>query len=142
MSRAVTAALVSLLEGLTLTDSGLTGSPVALSGRVRVVTPREVTPPEAAPVCYVVLSAVSAERDGIQGVDVQVFEVMAFFSYTAEAEAMLAGGEVLSQMADAIHDGPGTLAHDIIVGGGGLTIHRERALVACYLRITCRTLRG
>ncbi len=76
MSRAEAAALVSLLGGVTLTDSGLTGSPVALSGRVRLVTPRDAVAPEAAPVCYVVLSGVTTERDGIQGLTSDTYEVL------------------------------------------------------------------
>lgn len=142
MSRAVTAALVSLLEGLTFTDSGLTGSPVALSGRVRVVTPREAVSPEATPVCYVVLSGVSTERDGIMGASTAVFEVMVHLSYTTETEAMLAGAEVLDQLADAVLDAPGTLAHEVILSAGSLVLDRERGRVACYARVTCRTLRG
>ena len=142
MSRAVTAALVSLLDGLTLTDTGLTGSPVALSGRVRVVTPREAVSPEATPVCYVVLSAVQTEADGILWASTAVYEVMVHLSYTAEAEAMLAGAEALDQLAAALRYAPGTLADEVTLGAGSVVLDRERGRVACYARVTCRTLRG
>ena len=142
MSRAVTAALVSLLDGLTLTDSGLTGSPVALSGRVRVVTPREAVSPEATPVCYVVLSAVQTEADGILWASTAVYEVMVHLSYTAEAEAMLAGAEALDQLAADLRYAPGTLADEVTLGAGSVVLDRERGRVACYARVTCRTLRG
>ena len=142
MSRAVTAALVSLLDGLTLTDSGLTGSPVALSGRVRVVTPREAVSPEATPVCYVVLSAVQTEADGILWASTAVYEVMVHLSYTAEAEAMLAGAEALDQLAADLRYAPGTLADEVTLGAGSVVLDRERGRVACYARVTGRTLRG
>lgn len=142
MSRAVTAALVSLLDGLTLTDSGLTGSPVALDDRVRVVTPREAVSPEATPVCYVVLSAVQTETDGILWASTAVYEVMVHLSYTAEAEAMLAGAEALDQLAAALRYAPGTLADEVTLGAGSVVLDRERGRVACYARVTCRTLRG
>jgi hypothetical protein len=142
MSRAVTAALVSLLDGLTLTDSGLTGSPVSLDERVRVVTPREAVSPEATPVCYVVLSAVQTEADGILWASTAVYEVMVHLSYTAEAEAMLAGAEALDQLAAALRYAPGTLADEVTLGAGSVVLDRERGRVACYARVTCRTLRG
>ena len=142
MRRAEAAALVSLLGGVTLTDSGLTGSPVALSGRVRLVTPRDAVAPEAAPVCYVVLSGVTTERDGIQGLTSDTYEVLLHLSYTTEAEATLAGAEVLRQLADAILGAPGTLAHDVSLSAGQVVLDRERGRVACYARVLCRTLRG
>lgn len=142
MSRSVTAALVSLLEGLTLTDSGLTGSPVALSGRVRVVTQRSAVSPESTPVCYVVLSAVQAEDDGILWASTCVYELMLHLTYTAEVEAMLAGAEVLDQLAAALRAAPGTLAHEVTMGAASIILDRERGRVACYARVTCRTLRG
>lgn len=142
MSRAVTAALVSLLEGLTLTDSGLTGSPVSLDDRVRVVTQRDAVSPEAAPVCYVVLSAVQAEDDGILWASTCVYELMLHLTYTAEVEAMLAGSEVLDQLAAALRAAPGTLAHEVTMGAASIILDRERGRVACYARVTCRTLRG
>ena len=142
MSRAVTAALVSLLDGLTLTDTGLTGSPVSLDERVRVVTPREAVSPEATPVCYVVLSAVQTEADGILWASTAVYELMVHLSYTAEAEAMLAGAEALDQLAAALRYAPGTLADEVTLGAGSVVLDRERGRVACYARVTCRTLRG
>jgi hypothetical protein len=142
MSRAVTAALVSLLDGLTLTDTGLTGSPVSLDERVRVVTPREAVSPEATPVCYVVLSAVQTETDGIMWASTAVYEVMVHLSVTAEAEAMLAGAEALDQLAAALRYAPGTLADEVTLGAGSVVLDRERGRVACYARVTCRTLRG
>lgn len=142
MSRAVTAALVSLLGGVTLTDTGLTGSPVALSGRVRVVTPREAVAPETLPVCYVVLVAVQAEDDGILWASTCTYEVMVHLAYTAETEAMLAGAEALDQLAAAIRAAPGTLAHEVTLSAGSIVLDRERGRVACYARVTTRTLRG
>lgn len=142
MSRAVTAALVDLLDGLTLTDAGLTGSPVALADRVRVVTPREAVTPETLPVCYVVLSAVQSEADGILWASTCVYEVMVHLAYTAEVEGMLAGSEVLDQLAAAIRAAPGTLAHEVTMGAGSIVLDRERGRVACYARVTTRTLRG
>ena len=142
MSRAVTAALVSLLDGLTLTDTGLTGSPVSLDERVRVVTPREAVSPEATPVCYVVLSAVQTETDGIMWASTAVYEVMVHLAVTAEAEAMLAGAEALDQLAAALRYAPGTLADEVTMGAGSVVLDRERGRVACYARVTCRTLRG
>ena len=142
MSRAVTAALVSLLDGLTLTDSGLTGSPVSLDDRVRVVTPREAVSPEAAPVCYVVLVAVQAEDDGIMWASTCVYELMLHLAYTAEVEGMLAGSEVLDQLAAALRAAPGTLAHEVTMGAASLSLDRERGRVLCYARVTTRTLRG
>ena len=142
MSRAVTAALVSLLDGLTLTDTGLTGSPVSLAERVRVVTPREAVSPEATPVCYVVLSAVQTETDGIMWASTAVYEVMVHLAVTAEAEAMLAGAEALDQLAAALRYAPGTLADEVTLGAGSVVLDRERGRVACYARVTCRTLRG
>ena len=142
MSRAVTAALVSLLDGLTLTDTGLTGSPVSLDERVRVVTPREAVSPEATPVCYVVLSAVQTETDGIMWASTAVYEVMVHLAVTAEAEAMLAGAEALDQLAAALRYAPGTLADEVTLGAGSVVLDRERGRVACYARVTCRTLRG
>jgi hypothetical protein len=142
MSRAVTAALVSLLDGLTLTDSGLTGAPVSLDDRVRVVTPREAVSPEATPVCYVVLSAVQTEDSGILWASTCVFEVMVHLAYVSEAEAMLAGSEVLDQLSTALRGAPGSLADEVALSAGSIVLDRERGRVACYARVTTRTLRG
>jgi len=142
MSRAQAAALEAVLEAVTLTDSGLVGSPLSLASTVRLVTPREAVSPEAAPVVYLVLSGVSVERDGIQGVTSTVYEVLAHLAVNTDTDAMLAGLEALTQLVTAIQDAPGTVADELLVGGGQVVLDRERRRVACYARVTCRTLRG
>lgn len=142
MSRAQVEALVTLLEGLTLTDSGLVGSPLSLADAVRLVTPRDAVAPEEPPVCYLVVSGVDGGRNGIQGETRLTTEVLLHLRSTAPAEAVLMGAEVLDQLTSALLDAPGTVGHEVIPSGGRVVVDAERGRVACYLVVTATTLRG
>lgn len=142
MSRASAQALIDLLSGLTLTDTGLSGSPVALSGAVKLVTARDATVQVASPCCYLVGPTVSTQREGILGASTAIYEVLLVLGYTDDAEALLAGAEVLDQVADAALNAVGTVAHEVQMLGSAVRLDRDGRRLQVYATLSLSSLRG
>lgn len=142
MSRASAQALIDLLSGLTLTDAGLTGSPVSLSGTVRLVTAKDATVQVAAPCCYLVGPTLSTQREGILGASTSVYEVLLILGYTDDAQALLAAAEVLDQVADAALGASGTVAHEVQMLGSAVRLDTDGRRLQVYATLSLSSLRG
>lgn len=142
MSRASAQALIDLLSGLTLTDAGLTGSPVSLSGTVRLVTAKDATVQVAAPCCYLVGPVVNTQREGILGASTSIYEVLLILGYTDDAQALLAAAEVLDQVADAALGASGTVAHEVQMLGSAVRLDTDGRRLQVYATLSLSSLRG
>jgi len=142
MSRVSAQALIDLLSGLTLTDTGLTGSPVSLSGKVRLVTAKDASVQVAAPCCYLVGPTLSTQREGILGASTAVYEVLLLLAYTEDAQALLAAAEVLDQLATAALSASGTVAHEVQLLGSAVRLDTDGRRLQVYATLSLSTLRG
>lgn len=142
MSRVSAQALIDLLSGLTLTDTGLSGSPVALGGTVKLVTAKDATVQVAAPCCYLVGPTLSTQREGILGASTAIYEVLLILGYTEDAQALLAAAEVLDQVADAALSASGTVGHEVQLLGSAVRLDTDGRRLQVYATLSLSTLRG
>jgi hypothetical protein len=127
MSRAQLTALVSYLEGLTLSDTALPGGSVSLAGRVTLLGPTDQLPMGAAPIVYVLPTSVGAEATAIMVTVRSVYQVVMVLPVATASDALLVGAEVLSSIASAIYrDLLGASTNEAVLSGGS-AMHNPQA---------------